>query len=248
MKVRVTKSVIPNLLTLANLFCGFSAIISISNNEFERGIFFIVMGAVFDLLDGLVARLIGAASELGVQLDSLSDLVSFGLAPSFLLYKVFFYQFGDIGLFISSLPAIAGATRLARFNVMLTSLEDKKYFTGMPIPGAAITLLSFVKYILLERSIGIGFSIEIEQVTTFVLVILIALGMVSRIKFFNIPKPSKNLTDNIKFGILLLLIIIAIISKGYFIFPIMISYFSICSIIHFWNYIRSLNVIDEEDD
>jgi len=127
-KIKVTKSLVPNLLTLVNLFSGFAAIVYFAGGDFKRGALFILIAAIFDMLDGLVARLINAASEFGAELDSLCDVVSFGVAPSFMLYKMFFYQFSEFGILIAALPVLAGATRLARFNIQLRNLEDKIYF------------------------------------------------------------------------------------------------------------------------
>lgn len=244
MKVRVTRSVVPNLLTLANLFSGFVAIIAASQGEYDKAVLYIIMGAVFDLLDGLVARLIHAASELGVQLDSLSDAVTFGIAPSFLLYQAYFNQFGNLGLFVSALPAIAGVYRLARFNVQLTSLEDKKYFTGMPIPSGALTIISFVQFYLRTNF----FTKEATVFVSFILVILIALAMVSRIKFPNLPRPGKTLKSNLALIFVVILVFVSIFSKGMLIFPIMISYFCLFSLTHFVNYIKTYNVLEEDEE
>ncbi|NUM61438.1 MAG: CDP-alcohol phosphatidyltransferase family protein, partial [Ignavibacteriaceae bacterium] len=110
---RLTPSVIPNLFTAMNMFCGFLSIINASEGNYEYSAWLIFVAAVFDALDGLVARLTNSSSELGVELDSLSDVVSFGAAPSFLLYKTFFYSMNTWGILISALPLIAGGFRLA---------------------------------------------------------------------------------------------------------------------------------------
>jgi len=86
--MRITRSIIPNLFTLANLFSGFTAIIHISDGNYDKAAIFIFIAGIFDALDGMMARLTKSTSELGVELDSLCDAVSFGLAPSFMLYKI----------------------------------------------------------------------------------------------------------------------------------------------------------------
>jgi CDP-diacylglycerol--serine O-phosphatidyltransferase len=134
------------LFTLANAFMGFTAIVHISQNRFWLGALFILAAGVFDMLDGLVARLTKSASEFGAMLDSMCDAVSFGVAPSFLLYVVHFSSMSEPGILIASLPALAGVIRLARFNVQMNGFEDKYYFTGMPIPGGAITIVSYVVF------------------------------------------------------------------------------------------------------
>ncbi|UCH64560.1 MAG: CDP-diacylglycerol--serine O-phosphatidyltransferase [Ignavibacterium sp.] len=143
MRLQITPSVIPNLFTAMNMFCGFLSIITASNGNYNYAAWLIIIAAVFDALDGLVARLTKSSSELGVELDSLSDIVSFGCAPSFLLYVTYFYQFDNFGVILSSLPLIAGGFRLARFNVQLVGFE-KSFFLGLPIPTAALTIASFV--------------------------------------------------------------------------------------------------------
>jgi len=116
---RITPSVIPNLFTAINMFCGFFSIIEASNGNINYAAWLIFVAALFDALDGIVARLTNSSSELGIELDSLSDVISFGAAPAFILYKTFLYQFDVYGIIIASLPMIAGGFRLARFNLQL---------------------------------------------------------------------------------------------------------------------------------
>ncbi len=114
-RLRITPSVIPNLFTSLNMFSGFLSVISAANGNYNYAAWLILVAALFDALDGLVARLTNSSSELGVELDSLADIISFGAAPSFVMYKTYFYQFEAIGIVLSSLPLIAGGFRLARF-------------------------------------------------------------------------------------------------------------------------------------
>ena len=143
MRLRITRSVIPNLFTATNMFCGFLSIITASNGNYNYAAWLIIVAAIFDALDGLVARLTNSSSELGVELDSLSDIVSFGAAPSFLIYATYLNKFDNVGIILSSLLLIAGGFRLARFNVQLVGFE-KSFFLGLPIPTAALTITSFV--------------------------------------------------------------------------------------------------------
>src|SRR5881394_3084820 len=104
------RSVIPSLFTIMNLFSGFIAIkTAMVDNDFEAAGWFIVLGAFFDMMDGLMARLTHSSSEFGVELDSLADVVTFGVAPSAIVYKLFFYQYEGTGLLIAALPAMCGA-------------------------------------------------------------------------------------------------------------------------------------------
>lgn len=220
--MRVTRSLVPNLFTLMNLFMGFSAIVHISMGEINKGATFIIIAAVFDLLDGFVARLLKAASEFGVELDSLCDAVSFGVAPSFMLYQVYFHQFNEIGILFASFPALAGVARLARFNVQLTSLEDKKFFTGLAIPSGAFMIISYIVYFHQTNLIPELY----KPFAIFTVTIATSLLMVSRIKFHNLPKPSlKSIKEKpIIFSIFVIGLVACIITKGVAIFPFMLFY------------------------
>ncbi|MBC8124554.1 MAG: CDP-diacylglycerol--serine O-phosphatidyltransferase, partial [Candidatus Kapabacteria bacterium] len=184
--MRVTRSVIPNLFTLANLFCGFAAIVASFEGRLSQAALLVVMAGIFDMLDGVVARITRSTSEFGVELDSLCDAVSFGVAPSVILYVAFFSHWQQWGLLVASLPALAGVLRLARFNVQLTSMEDKLYFRGMPIPAGAFTIVS---YVYLWHSSDILPASWKPWMIVFVTV-LTSLAMVSTVKYDNIPRPS----------------------------------------------------------
>jgi CDP-diacylglycerol--serine O-phosphatidyltransferase len=128
--------VLPNLITTANLFCGFFAVIYAIKGEFLMSAYAIVFAAIFDLLDGRIARLTHSTSKFGAEYDSLCDLVSFGMAPSILLYLWALQPFGRLGWLASFLFTACGALRLARFNVQQHVVE-KGFFQGLPIPMAA---------------------------------------------------------------------------------------------------------------
>ena len=130
--------IVPNLFTTANLFSGFFGIISSINGKFEMAGVAILISAVFDILDGKVARLTRATSRFGVEYDSQADLVAFGVGPGILMYLWALKPFGRLGWLAAFLFVACGALRLARFNVQTEETATKKYFTGLPIPGAAI--------------------------------------------------------------------------------------------------------------
>src|SRR5512138_873466 len=99
-RLRVTPSIIPNLFTAMNMFSGFLSIINTSEGKYNYAAWLIIIAAVFDALDGVMARLTKSSSELGVELDSLSDLVSFGTAPAFLIYRSYLYEYNAAGIII----------------------------------------------------------------------------------------------------------------------------------------------------
>ena len=138
--------ILPNLVTTANLFSGFYSIIYAIKGEYKISAIAVVVAAIFDLLDGRLARLTHATSKFGAEYDSLCDLVSFGLAPSLLMYQWALHPFGRLGWMACFLFAACGALRLARFNVQVGVVE-KNYFQGLPIPMAAgIVASSFLAF------------------------------------------------------------------------------------------------------
>lgn len=130
------KSQLANLLTLFNLGLGGLAIIFVLQNEFRMSLLFITCAAIFDRLDGMVARKLNITSELGKQLDSLSDIISFGVAPAILLYQSVLFQFGYAGAIFTIIFIACGAFRLARFNIT----DSTGYFIGLPITAAGCLL------------------------------------------------------------------------------------------------------------
>lgn len=135
--------VLPNLVTTGNIFCGFYAIIQTFKGDYTKAAYAIVVAAVFDLLDGRLARLTRSTSKFGAEYDSLCDLVSFGVAPGILLFTWALQPFGRVGWIACFLYATCGALRLARFNVQ-AGVVEKAYFQGLPIPMAAGIVASSV--------------------------------------------------------------------------------------------------------
>ncbi len=134
--------VLPNLLTTTNMFFGFMSIIFAIRGEYTFGSYAIVAAAVFDLLDGRVARMTDTTSQFGAEYDSLCDLVSFGMAPALIMYLWALQPFGRVGWLASFVFVACGALRLARFNVQQS--DEKTHFQGLPIPMAAGIVASSV--------------------------------------------------------------------------------------------------------
>lgn len=223
-RFRVTRSVIPNLFTAMNMFAGFLSIINASQGNYHYAAWLIIIAAIFDALDGAVARLTKSSSELGVELDSLSDVVSFGAAPAFLIYKTYLYSYEIFGVLIAASLVLAGGFRLARFNVQLVGF-DKNFFTGLPIPISALTISSFI---ISYYEISEGFTSPYSEIII-PLILLLSLLMVSKIKYDTIPKPSKkDLKEKpILFFIIVAGVIATIITKGkavFFIFVLFILF------------------------
>lgn len=138
---------LPNLLTTGNLFFGYLSIIKSLQGDFSFAAQAILLAAIFDVLDGQVARLTRGTSEFGVQYDSLCDLVSFGLAPAFLMYQFALTDLGRIGWILCFIFLACGALRLARFNVQSALGKTSSDFTGLPIPMAAGLIACYVGFI-----------------------------------------------------------------------------------------------------
>jgi CDP-diacylglycerol--serine O-phosphatidyltransferase len=138
------KRAIPNMFTLGNLYCGFLSLGFAAIHHYKSAAIFVLIGMMLDSMDGRLARLLGSDSALGRELDSLSDVVSFGVAPAFLAYCTNFSNYGFLGFCIAGLFPLFGAFRLARFNV--NTKKGDKYFTGVPITagGGILALLTLL--------------------------------------------------------------------------------------------------------
>ncbi len=135
--------ILPNTLTLCGMFLGFFSILASFKGNYLHAAWAILLANIFDGLDGWVARLTHSTTRFGIELDSLSDLIAFGVAPAVMLYKWALMPFGRVGWAAAFLFVACGALRLARYNVQMGSTESKS-FTGMPIPGAATIVATLV--------------------------------------------------------------------------------------------------------
>jgi CDP-diacylglycerol--serine O-phosphatidyltransferase len=128
---------LPSLLTMGNMFCGYACVVYAMRGEYATAAPFIGFAVVLDMLDGRIARLTGTTSEFGVEFDSMADIISFGIAPAILSFAWGLGPLGRLGWAASFLFVAAAAMRLARFNIQSASGGDKRYFVGMPSPAAA---------------------------------------------------------------------------------------------------------------
>jgi CDP-diacylglycerol---serine O-phosphatidyltransferase len=170
---------LPSLFTLANMMCGFAAILVSIRGEYTLAAVLVGLSVVFDITDGAVARLVGAVTPFGLQFDSLADLVSFGLAPAVLAFTLFSEGndvFDPLGWIACFLWVACAAIRLARFNTTIDPTADKRYFIGMPSPGAAGVVLASV--------FAFGNQMQgRDRLWVLLIVAVPALLMVSRIRF-----------------------------------------------------------------
>jgi CDP-diacylglycerol--serine O-phosphatidyltransferase len=206
---------LPNLFTTAAMFSGFYAIVASIGGRFTEAAIAVFVAALLDGLDGRVARMTGTQSEFGVQYDSLSDLVSFGLAPALVLYtwslstlREYGPLWGKIGWAAAFIYAACGALRLARFNTQV-GVIDKRYFQGLASPAAAAVCMSFV---LTMDKWGISGS-ELCFITPF-LAVFAGLLMVSRFRYFSFKSLPVGAGERVPFVwvvvVVLVLVLLAI--------------------------------------
>ncbi len=198
---------LPNLITAGGIFAGFYVIIASTSGEYQKAAWFIMLAAVFDGLDGKVARLTGTASKFGVELDSLADVISFGVAPGVLLYEWALRPFGKLGWLAAFLYVICGALRLARFNVQVSTVESRR-FIGMPIPAAACIVATCV--LLFYELGGTG---TVKMVSMVILVFLLAFLMVSNIKYLSLKDPELFKRQPFIMLVLAIIMLIVIVAK-----------------------------------
>ena len=224
--------VLPNLVTSANLFFGFFAIIhaiKVTLNErftYHTCAYYILAAAVLDMMDGRVARKYNSASKFGIEYDSLCDLVSFGLAPALVTYLWMFQNLGRLGWVICFLYVACAALRLARFNVQAVSVENK-HFQGLPVPMAAMLLCGML---LVYRGQDVSNMIVPIFITlrtqVLMLMFLVALVMVSDIPYRNTK--SLSMRQRVPFYYLLmgvLLIVIFVMNPKWIMFGLGLIYF-----------------------
>ncbi len=169
-----------------NMVSGYVSIVMAGEGSFVIAGWLIFLAAFFDTIDGFVARLTNSSSEFGVELDSLSDLVSFGAAPAYLVYKFGLEHIGmPWGLLLSSLLMVGSGLRLARFNINLIDYH-KDSFSGLPTPAQAMTVASFVLWMSVEPL----FTELALQKVLMVLTVLLATLMVSKVNYDALPKPT----------------------------------------------------------
>ncbi len=169
---------LPNIFTALNIACGYACIIFAFKGKFYDASMILVLGAIFDSVDGRIARLTGTQSSFGEQFDSISDVVSFGVAPAVLFYHNFLADTGRLGLVVSFFFLLCGALRLARFNANIDRVSSN-YFQGLPIPFGALALIGMTLL-----SVEFSFLKE-HRSLAMVYMVIISFLMISNIPFWS---------------------------------------------------------------
>lgn len=195
--------ILPNLFTSASLFGGFYAIVASIQGRYEAAAIAIILAAICDGLDGRIARITGTTSEFGKEYDSLSDLVSFGVAPALLAYLWALKPFGRLGWLAAFMYTVCGALRLARFNVE-TNRTKSIFFRGLPIPAAAFFIASLILF-------AGNFQEFVEKRDIIIITMIYALSflMVSSLNFFSFKEV--NIKNRKPFNVLVTSILILLI-------------------------------------
>lgn len=234
---------LPNLFTSLNMGCGFLAILQSISGNFYNACLLISFGVLFDSLDGRIARLLGTSSSFGEQFDSLSDLTTFAMAPSFLFYFAELKQHGRLGLVLCFFYLLCGALRLARFNANISKISSG-FFQGLPSPGAACALVGYV---------WIGTVFIFGQISYYIAPVYISLYAILMVSSFPFPsfKNSEwiNKHKRSTFFILIILILLILLREEIMLF-VVISIYVILSLIYFFKNShahRSIFIAESED-
>ncbi|MFZ5625590.1 MAG: CDP-diacylglycerol--serine O-phosphatidyltransferase [Gemmatimonadota bacterium] len=218
--------VVPNAFTLGNLFFGFWAMVRASQGNFVWAAWYVVFAGILDMLDGRIARRMSqGGTRFGAELDSLVDVISFGVAPAFIMYFLEFRNAGRFAWVLCFLYVVAAALRLARFNVQSVGQPSTGWFTGMPSPAAGMTLAVYYPFSQTEwyrRSLA---YLDLQHEGLTILMLTLATLMVSNVKYPKWPAIGIR-TARGWFGIVVYLAILAggLLVPEYFLFPLGIAY------------------------
>ncbi|MDR3071056.1 MAG: CDP-diacylglycerol--serine O-phosphatidyltransferase [Endomicrobium sp.] len=212
--------IIPSLFTCGNLACGCLSLMSSINGDFQQAAWLLILAIFFDAMDGRIARLMKTTSKFGIQLDSLSDLISFGIAPSIMMYQLVLNSMGKLGMLIAVLFVLCSALRLSKFNVKVQDGVVHSFFSGLPTPASAGLLLSFVlSYELFIADSGQSLTfktipIVMKNMPTFfrvmpIVMVMLSLLMVSSIPYISFKKV--NLSKPKTFRLLVSMILFALL-------------------------------------
>lgn len=177
---------IPNIFTSLNMACGFLAVLLGIKGEFYYASLVLILGSIFDSVDGRIARLTGTQSHFGEEFDSISDVISFGIAPAMIIYHQHLHTLGRVGILVSFFFLLCGALRLARFNANIAKVNPN-YFQGLPIPAGAIGIIGLVLL-----------TTEYEILKDYDIYIAIYVFIYSILMITNIPFPSFKSSEWIK--------------------------------------------------
>jgi CDP-diacylglycerol---serine O-phosphatidyltransferase len=221
--IRRVVIVVPSLFTLFNLFFGIWSMVLASRGEFYRAGWYIFFAGVLDALDGRVARLSKTGTRFGAELDSLVDVVSFGVAPAFLIYQLEFAVGGQAEWIFCYFYVMAAAIRLARFNITQAG-RAKQYFVGLPSPAAGMTLATFYPFTTTDLYQQVFRFLPRHHLMQF-LMILLTILMVSNVRYATLPRAGfRSVKGLLGLATILFILIFGLLEHDAFFFPLGIAY------------------------
>ena len=238
---------LPNLLTTAGLFSGFFAIVSSMNGRFEAAAIAIFVAMIFDGLDGRVARMTNTQSEFGAEYDSMSDMVSFGMAPALVAYNWGLANLGKLGWLAAFIYVAGAALRLARFNTNI-GIVDKRYFQGLASPAAAALVAGFVW-------VGVEYDVTgtAQPVSTIVAMVtgLAGLLMVSNFKYNSFKEVNWHGKVPFVALLLILLVFVVVATEPALVLFIVFSLYALAGPINTFRTVKKVkleDVVGDSDD
>jgi CDP-diacylglycerol--serine O-phosphatidyltransferase len=227
------KKHIPNLITLINLFCGCIAVVFVSEANYEMAFYFVCLGIFFDFFDGFFARLFKVSSPLGLQLDSLADMVTSGVAPGYVMYTMFVNSAHELGTnpaipFLGFIVTLGSCYRLANFNIDTRQTDS---FIGLPTPANSLFILSLPLVLKFSYSL---FMLEIltNQWVLLIITLCSAYILNAEIPLFSLKVKKINLKDNALQVIFLLISIVLVVLLHYIAIPLIIIFYVLLSIVN----------------
>ncbi|WP_456314124.1 CDP-alcohol phosphatidyltransferase family protein [Pseudomonas shirazensis] len=234
------KKHIPNLITLINLFCGCIAVVFVAkaietgdSSNFEMAFYFVCLGIFFDFFDGFFARLFKVSSPLGLQLDSLADMVTSGVAPGFVMYSLFLNSAHELGTnpaipFLGFIVTLGSCYRLANFNIDTRQTDS---FIGLPTPANSLFILSLPLVLKFSDSL-LMLEILTNQWVLLVITLCSAYILNAEIPLFSLKVKKFNLKDNALQVIFLLVSIVLVVLLQYIAIPLIIIFYVLLSIVN----------------
>jgi len=217
LEIRDYKGILPGTFTMGSVVCGFLSLLSAFEGELITASWLVILAGFLDGMDGKIARLSGATSRFGVELDSLADFLSFGVAPAIIVYIGVLQSVGRWGWLVSIVYIMAASYRLARFNLLATTGE-KKGFMGLPVPGAAMPL---VTYLIFSDQVW-GYLAYGNYLIS--MMILFSALMVSQVEYDAMPDNFHSRKNRIKLFFLLIGAVAALVYPRLLLFPIFALY------------------------
>ncbi len=211
------RGIFPGTFTMGNVVCGFLAILSAFEGNITTACWFIILAAFLDALDGKVARLSGGTSQFGVELDSLADFLSFGVAPAVIVYATKLNSLGKWGWIISVVYIMAAAYRLARFN-LFADTDEKKGFVGLAVPAAAIALVTYLIF-----SYFLWGQLEYGELLVS-MIILLSILMISQVPYDSFPDKFDTPQNRVKLIVMVVAGILILFKPRLLLFPLISLY------------------------